>query len=435
MRFLMLLVPTLRSSCSTSAPTFHELRKVMGTGKVMIPAPLFHLKFLNGICRLRCRNFKWAALAALAAVLIFFGVDSADAQSDLDRCKFIGELTKADDGVAACDRIIKDSKTSAQDRASALSDRCGWWWAKKDTDQALTDCNESIRANGANAAAYLNRGNVYLSKSDFEHAFADFNEALRLDPKNAWAYAERGNLYKNKGDFDHALADLSESIRLDPGYALAYFARGDLYRSRGDLAHAMADMNDSIRLDPNYALAYFTRGRLSYMLGNGPAALEDFGKAIKLDADDATAYFNRGVTYYIIGGRNPDAIADFKKAAELNPKDAYAALWRDLAERRNNAPSHLAEAVKQLDMTVWPAPVIRQFLGELNAEQSFGAAFDTDPQTKVSQTCEANFYSGESALLKKNKKEAQRLLKLAVDNCPPSFIESTAALAELIPLQ
>jgi lipoprotein NlpI len=95
----------------------------------------------------------------------------------------------------------------------------------------------------------------------------------------------------------------------------------------------------------------------------------------------------------------------------------------------------LTEAAKQLDMTVWPAPVIRHFIGEINAEQVFGAAFDTDPKTKLSQTCEANFYSGEFALLKKDKKEALRLLKLAADNCPPSFVESTAAIAELITLK
>ena len=373
--------------------------------------------------------------AASAAFLMLLAPAVADSQADLDRCKFVGELNKADDGISACDRVVNDAKISAQDRAGALSSRCGWWWAKKDSDRALTDCNEAIRINRNLAPAYLNRGNVYLSKSDLDHAFADFNEALRLDPKNAWAYAERGNLYKNQGDFDRALVDLNEAIRLDPGYALAHFSRGDLYKSKGDIANAMTDMNDTIRLDPNYALAYFVRGRLSYMLGNSPAALEDFSKAIKLDANEATSYFNRGVAYYVIGGRNPDAIADFKKAGELDPKDAYAALWRELAERRNNSPSHLAEAAKQLDMTVWPAPVIRHFLGELTIEQTYGAAFDTDPKTKAAQTCEANFYSGELALLKKNKKEAQRLLKLAADQCPPSFIESTAALAELIPLK
>src|ERR1700679_3474457 len=70
------LAPTFRSSCTTSARTFHELRKVMGTSKPKILVPLFHLKFLNGICRLQCRNFKWAALGlnkvtvAISALLL-----------------------------------------------------------------------------------------------------------------------------------------------------------------------------------------------------------------------------------------------------------------------------------------------------------------------------------------------------------------------------
>ena len=35
--------------------------------------PLFHLKFLNGICRLQRRNFKWAALVTAATLLIAAG--------------------------------------------------------------------------------------------------------------------------------------------------------------------------------------------------------------------------------------------------------------------------------------------------------------------------------------------------------------------------
>jgi hypothetical protein len=33
----------------------------MGTSKPINLVPLFHLKFLNVICRLWCRNFEWAA--------------------------------------------------------------------------------------------------------------------------------------------------------------------------------------------------------------------------------------------------------------------------------------------------------------------------------------------------------------------------------------
>ena len=198
----------------------------------------------------------------------------------------------------------------------------------------------------------------------------------------------------------------------------------------------MTDMNDTIKLDPNYALAYFTRGHLSYMLGNNPAALEDFSKAIKLDADDATAYFNRGVAYYVVGGRNADAEADFRKAAELNPKDAYAALWRDLAERRNNGPSHLAEAAKKSRhdglARARDPPVPRRVQRRTNLRRCLRYRPDRRRRPRPAKPIST---AGEFALLKKDKKEAQRLLKLAADNCPPSFIESTAAVAELIPLK
>ena len=372
-------------------------------------------------------------LAGLVTSLALTSPVLADSQGDLDHCKFVGVVSKADESIAACDRVINDPKVTAPNRAVAFGSRCGWWWAKKDPDRALSDCNEAIKADSHYAAAYINRGNAYLYKSDFDHAFADFNEAIRLDPKSAWAYTERGNLYKNKGDLEHALADLNESIRLDPNYPVAFFSRGELYKIKGDSNRAMADLSESIRLDQNYASAYFTRGRLSYSMGNTPAALADFTSAIKFDTEDATVYFNRGVAYFVVGGHLADAEADFTKAGELNPKDAYAALWRALAERRNNSvTNHLAEAAKQLDMTAWPAPVIRQYLGELSAEQTVGAAANSDPRTKLAQTCEANFYGGELALTKKNRKEAQRQLKLAANECPPTFIESTAAIAELI---
>jgi len=374
-------------------------------------------------------------LAALAVSMSFSGRALADKDADLDRCKFVGQFARANESIAACDRVINDPKASAQDRSAALSSRCGWWWTRQEVDRALADCNEAIRLYSGNPGAYLNRGNVYLSKSDPERALSDYDAAIRLDPKSAWAYAARGNLYRNKGDLDRGLADLDEAIKLDPAYALPLFSRGEVYKAKGDFAKAMADMNETLRLDPNYAPAYFTRGQLSYIIGNNPAAIEDFTKSIRLDAENGAAYLSRGVAYYLVGGRTADAAADFRKALEVNPKDAYAALWRDLAERRNGAPGHLAEAAKQLDMTVWPAPVIRHFLGEANAEQTFAAAFDTDPKTKLAQTCEANFYAGEFALLNKNRKEAQRLLKLAADQCPPSFVESTAAVAELIVLK
>ena len=70
------LTPTFRRSCYTAAGTFHELRKVKGASKSMISVPLFHLKFLDGIRRLWCGNFKWAAPAAMIGLLVLAGCAS-----------------------------------------------------------------------------------------------------------------------------------------------------------------------------------------------------------------------------------------------------------------------------------------------------------------------------------------------------------------------
>jgi lipoprotein NlpI len=153
-------------------------------------------------------------------------------------------------------------------------------------------------------------------------------------------------------------------------------------------------------------------------------------EAIRLDPKDAITYVARGRLYFY-GGAGANAQADFKQANELIPKYAYSALWLDLAERRNNAPSHLAEAAKQLDMTAWPAPVVRLFLGQMTPAGLVDAAQDADSEKAKRQVCEANFYSGELALLQVTKDEATRLFRLAARDCRPTSVESESAKAEL----
>jgi tetratricopeptide (TPR) repeat protein len=125
------------------------------------------------------------------------------------------------------------------------------------------------------------------------------------------------------------------------------------------------------------------------------------------------------------------ALANFKRASEVAPANAYAALWLDITERRNNFPSHLADAAMQLDMTTWPAPVVRLFLGELTPAQVTAIADNPDAYKQKSQVCEANFFSGELALLQGAKDEASRLFRLAASDCPRNLIEWPAANAEL----
>jgi lipoprotein NlpI len=100
-------------------------------------------------------------------------------------------------------------------------------------------------------------------------------------------------------------------------------------------------------------------------------------------------------------------------------------------DTRNNLPSQLAEAAKQIDMTKWPGPLIRLFLDQTTPQALLATADDPNAKTKQRKVCEVNFYSAELALHRHAKDEATRLFRLAATNCPQSLTERAAAHAEL----
>jgi lipoprotein NlpI len=142
------------------------------------------------------------------------------------------------------------------------------------------------------------------------------------------------------------------------------------------------------------------------------------------------AYSARGRSY-LFAGSVETALADFNQASALAPKNSYLALWVDIATRRSNLPSHLPQTSSRIDMTVWPAPVIRLFMDQMTPAALLAAADDPDATKKKGQVCEANFYSAELSLTKGLKDEATRLFRPAASDCPRFFSEWDAANAEL----
>jgi lipoprotein NlpI len=246
------------------------------------------------------------------------------------------------------------------------------------------------------ATSNISSGLAAEAKRNLEGAIRDFNEAVRLDPQHVSAYLNRGNIYQTQGELDRAIADYDEVIRLSPRFATAYYQRGNAFSSKGDFERAISDYSQIIRLHPKHAAGFANRGR---------------------------AYF--------YAGSLANARADFAKALTLDPKHAYAGLWLDIAERRDHLPSQLPQLADQLDMTVWPGPIVKLFLGELSADAVLAKAADPNPEVMQGQVCEAHFYAAELALLKPQTEEALQHLRLAASGCPRSFIEWRAANAEL----
>jgi tetratricopeptide (TPR) repeat protein len=83
----------------------------------------------------------------------------------------------------------------------------------------------------------------------------------------------------------------------------------------------------------------------------GKCALDSVNKAIELDPKSSMAYVSHGVgNYYLpaaFGGGMELAIKDFRKAIDLNAKNADAWLWLGVALRRSNQAGEAQKAFEK----------------------------------------------------------------------------------------
>ena len=87
----------------------------------------------------------------------------------------------------------------------------------------------------------------------------------------------------------------------------------------------------------------------------GKCALNSVNRAIELDPKSSINYLSHGVgNYYLppaFGGGIDVAIKDFRKAIELNPKNADAWLWLGVALRKDNQHAEAHKAIaKSLEL-------------------------------------------------------------------------------------
>ncbi|MGO9138557.1 MAG: tetratricopeptide repeat protein [Syntrophales bacterium] len=105
------------------------------------------------------------------------------------------------------------------------------------------------------------------------------------------------------------------------------YERNKVWKTEYDL------WSDCIKKSTNKPKPYNNRGFTYFELGNYNQAIGDFDRAIELNPKYAEAYNNRGVAHDRLGNYNL-AIEDFDRAIEINPKYAMAYRNRGLSYGR-----------------------------------------------------------------------------------------------------
>ncbi len=345
----------------------------------------------------------------------------------------------------------------------ALAYRGSLYITRRDPAKAIADLDNAIRINPKSVFALITRGNAYMDKGDRQRAIPDYDAAIRINPNSDRAYAGRCTAYMQLGDEDKAIADCSTAIKLAPQSAEAYYRRGDAYSFRNEYDKAIADFDAAIRLEPKFIGPWYDRANALFFKGEADRAIEgytgllafapkfdaafgtrgavhlykwdldlaltDYDSALALSSRDEYLWFRALIRR--LKGDSARALADFNRLAEQSADDARWALWLEIAGREAGVSSRLAEAVKHLDMTAWPAPVVRLFLGQLTPDAVLAAADDKDAGLKQDQMCEARTFIGELDLIQGRKDAALDGFRAAAKECSYVSFEIAVARSEL----
>jgi tetratricopeptide (TPR) repeat protein len=113
--------------------------------------------------------------------------------------------------------------------------------------EAMIQCNEVIKNDDHNTAAYMERSKVFRKNLDYPSAINDISKTILIDPSNPSFYFQRGICYQEFNQHSNAINDFSKTISIntelkkeDPG---VYYARAKSYEEIMDYDKARADYN------------------------------------------------------------------------------------------------------------------------------------------------------------------------------------------------
>lgn len=174
---------------------------------------------------------------------------------------------------------------------------------------------ERIKAENAKATslnALITQAQTALNAKNWAEAEPVLKQMITADPNRWQFYQALGNAQLNQGEYDDAVASFDKGIQLAQPYATGSVPK-DPKNADTDPAKAKAGVGQM------YAL----QGNAYLKLKKNPEAIAAFTKAAEMDPNPAVAYFNICATQYNTGNME-GAAAACDKAIQADPTKADA---------------------------------------------------------------------------------------------------------------
>jgi TolB-like protein/class 3 adenylate cyclase/Flp pilus assembly protein TadD len=249
-----------------------------------------------------------------------FAVESEIAKSVADTLK--AKLTGSEEHALS-------ARPTENTNAHQLYLKGRYFWNKRtgpDLQTAMDYFKQAIEQDSNYALAYAGLADSHVLlpyygagtlQQSIPPANAAAQKALELDPTLAEPHSTLGLILYSAFDFSQSKKEFERAIALDPNDATAHqwFGNGPLIVT-GEFDRAIAEGKRAVELDP-LSLVVNTDLAADYTMARRyPEAIEQFNKILAMDQGFYYARWAFGLALQC-NGQLPEAIAQYKKAAEL----------------------------------------------------------------------------------------------------------------------
>ena len=242
--------------------------------------------------------------------------------------------------------------------------RARWYLANEQVGYAIRDINSALSVDGKNIDALLVLADIYYALGDQDNILLTLNKATEIAPLDSRPLVKLAELSFLQGNSAMANAYLDKALQLNGINPQAYYMRGIISMSKNDTVQALkqfmkARNQDDTFIDPVLQIASI------YSAQRNPMAKDFYGLALQMEPDNNAIFYDLAMymqdngepekaleIYDTLDARMPgsyqvlfnkgyvnlvylldydQAIVEFDKALQVNPKSVDALLNKGVA--------------------------------------------------------------------------------------------------------
>lgn len=307
-------------------------------------------------------------------------------------------------------QLLAQATLKGEERSNTLYQRALAYSAIGDQAKAIGDLQEAIRITPNHLGARVDLGGALSAIGQNAAAMTAYNDAIKAFPNLPLVYNNRGFFEQSIGRLDDAILDFTKALELDPQFIEAISNRGYVQMNRGDYESAENDFTQSLQLNAAQPSVLSLRAGSKLSRGDVAAAIADYNEVLKWDSKNSYGHAELGFALYF-SGKTQEALAEFNKATEIDPKLRFLRPWQYLAMLALNQKPQ-ADAKFAADLAIpqakreWPDQLLI-YLADKQSEQDLRKSINKDPKAADAQTCEAEFFIGQRKFVAGQKDAAK----------------------------